>query len=143
MSWFDEAVARRQREQRIASSSQPEHASLKEVVQERQREEVLAFDALMQRLLGEYAGHVYGKSLFQKRFLIRLERPGTNNRRTWDWHWHLYSLVRGQNSVEVQPQFSETGTIQGFMLISGHKHVVVSSANEAALKDGLVALYMQ
>lgn len=143
MSWFDEAVARRQREQRITSSPQPEQAFHQAVIQERQREEVFAFDALMQRLLAEYAEHVYGKSMFQKRFIIRLEYPGTNNQRTWNWHWHLYCLVRGQESVEVQPQFCATGTIQGLTLISGQKHVVISPLTEAAIKDGLVTLYMQ
>ena len=142
MSWFDEAVARRQHEQRITSSPQPEQASYKEEIQERRQEEVRAFDALIQRLLAEYAEHTYGKSLFQKRFIIRLEHPGTNNQRTWDWHWHLYSLVRGQGNVEVQPQFCASGTLQGFTLVSGHKHVVVSCANEAAIKDGLIALFM-
>lgn len=143
MSWFDEAVARRQREQRAAASAQPKKKSDALEPLQRQRQEVEALDPLLQRLLSEYGEHVYGKNLFQKRFLIRLEPPGKNSERAWNWHWHLYSLVRDKASVEVAPNFNEAGFIEGFVLTSGRKRTEVASVDEVALKDGLVSLYLQ
>lgn len=143
MSWFDEAVARRQREQRAASSAQPKKKGDALEPLQRQRQEVEALDPLLQRLLSEYGEHVYGKNLFQKRFLIRLEQPGKNSEHSWNWHWHLYSLVRDKANVEVAPNFNEAGFIESFVLTSGRKRTEVASVDEATLKDGLVSLYLQ
>ncbi|HCI79757.1 MAG TPA: hypothetical protein DHW02_08710 [Ktedonobacter sp.] len=141
MSWFDEAVARKQREQRVTSQKKQEPVPSN--VTEVQQREVEAFNPLLERLLSEYGERVYGKSMFQKRFLIRLERPGKNRDKTWTWHWHLYSLVKTMQSVEVHPHFDATGVIQRFSLISGNKHIETTSADEPSIKEALVSLYMQ
>ena len=146
MSWFDEAVARRLREQRqhaAASSSPLNNAG--DVLEPlgRQRQEVELCDPLIQRLLGEYGEHAYGKSVFQKRFLIRLERPGKNAQRAWNWHWHLYSLLSGKESLELHPTFAADGLIVGFTLISGRKRVEIVGIDETVIQEGLVSLYLQ
>ena len=143
MSWFDEAVARRQRAERAAASRQAKKNAGPVEPLVRQQQEVEAFDPLVQRLLGEYGDRVYGRSFTQKRFLLRLERPGKSGEKSWNWHWHLYSLVKHLASVELHPLFTDEGLIRGFELTSGQKRVELASADEDALKEGLVALYMQ
>lgn len=143
MSWFDEAVARHQREQRAATSAQQKKQGKTVEPLMRQKEEVEALDSLIQRLLSEYGEHLYGKGLVQKRFLVRLERPAKSAKRSWNWHWHLYSLVKGKASIELHPIFDEEGVIQSFTASSGEKRVEIASADEQAIKDGLVALYLQ
>jgi hypothetical protein len=54
----------------------------------------------------------------------------------------LDSLVKDRNGVEVHPNFDANGIIQGFLLISGRKRVETTSADEAALKEALVSLYL-
>ena len=108
-----------------------------------QQQEVEALNPLMERLLSEYGEHVFGKSLLQKRYIVRLERPGKSLEKSWNWHWHLDSLVKDRNGVEVHPTFDANGIIQGFLLISGRKRVQTTSADEAALKEALVSLYLQ
>ncbi len=105
--------------------------------------EVEALHPLMERLLSEYGERVFGKNFLQKRYLIRLERPGKNHAKSWQWHWHLDSLVKDVSSIEVHPTFDATGMIQGFLLISGQKRVETTSTEEATLKEALVALYLQ
>ena len=151
MNWFDEAVARRQREERQQRSATP---------QSNQQAEVMAFDPLVQRVLTEYAERVFGKSFVQKRFLVRLERPGQrpvvrsnassalretvgNSHKSWTWHWHLDSLVRGKSGLELHPIFSPDDMIQGFVLLSGQHHVEIPSPDEEALKEGLVSLFLK
>ena len=143
MSWFDEAVARRQRAQRAAASAKAsaESGSFDPLV--RQKQEVEAFDPLIQRLLYEYGEHVFGKSFVQKRFMIRLERPGKNNEKSWDWHWYLYSLVKNMDSLKMYPTFNAEGIMQGFVLMSGRKSLAIESTEESAIKEGLVSLYLQ
>lgn len=143
MTWFDEAVARRQRELRAAESAQKQHSSRIVEPVERQKQEVEAFDPLVQRLLSEYGERLYGKGLIQKRFIIRLLRPGKSPTRSWDWYWHLYSLVKGKASIELHPAFDEEGIISGWTIMSGQKRVEIVGADEDALKEGLVALYLQ
>ena len=143
MSWFDEAVARHQRERRAAEVAQQKQQGGVTEVLARQKEEVETLDPLIQRLLSEYGEHLYGKGMLQKRFLVRLERPGNNAERSWNWHWHLYSLVKGKASIELSPTFNELGVIQGFIAISDQKRVEIAAADEQAIKDGLVALYLQ
>jgi len=108
-----------------------------------QQQEVEALNPLLERLLSEYGEHVFGKSLLQKRYIVRLERPGKSLEKSWSWHWHLDSLVKDRNGVEVHPNFDANGIIQGFLLISGRKRVQTTSADEAALKEALVSLYLQ
>lgn len=143
MSWFDEAVARHQREQRATASAQQKKQGEAVEPLVRQKEEVETLDPLIQRLLSEYGEHLYGKALIQKRFLVRLERPGKSAKRSWNWHWHLYSLVKGKASIELHPIFNEEGVIQNFTAISAEKRVDTTSADEQAIKDGLIALYLQ
>ncbi len=143
MSWFDEAVARRQRAQHADKSGKERHASNPADLALRQQQEVEALNALMERLLSEYGDHVFGRSFLQKRFMVRLERPGKSNEKSWNWHWHLHSLVKGLGSVEVHPNFAADGMIQGFLLMSDYKRVEVVSVDEAAIKEGLVTLYLQ
>lgn len=143
MSWFDEAVARKQREQRVTETSQKKQEPVPTNVTEVQQREVEAFNPLLERLLSEYGERVYGKSMFQKRFLVRLERPGKSHDKAWSWHWHLDSLVKNMQSVEVHPHFDAAGMIQGFLLISGSKHIETTSADEPSLKEALVSLYVQ
>ena len=143
MSWFDEAVARKQREQRVNTSRQRKQEPAPANLAQAQQREVEAFTPLLERLLSEYGERVYGKSLLQKRFLIRLERPGKNRDKAWTWHWHLYSLVKDMQSVEVHPHFDATGMIQSFSLISGNKRIETTSADESSLKEALVSLYLQ
>jgi hypothetical protein len=143
MSWFDEAVARQQRAQRASrlGKGKRERDPLDHAHVEQQEVETL--NPLLERLLSEYGEHVFGRSLFQKRYIVRLERPGKNREKSWTWHWHLDSLVKGSNGVEVHPIFDRNGIIQGFLLISGRKRVEATSADEATLKEALVSLYLQ
>lgn len=143
MSWFDEAVARHQRERRATESAQQKKQGDEAAVLMRQKEEVEALDPLLQRLLAEYGEHLYGKGLVQKRFLVRRERPGKGAERSWNWHWHLYSLVKGKASIELHPIFNKEGVVQGFTATNGEKSVEIPAADETAIKDGLVALYLQ
>jgi len=143
LSWFDEAVARRQRAQRAGESRKGKHESDPVDQARMQQQEVEALNPLMERLLSEYGEHVFGKSFLQKRYLVRLERPGKSLEKSWHWHWHLDSLVKGMSSVEVHPNFDAGGMIQGFLLVSGHKRVEATSADETALKEALVSLYLQ
>ncbi len=142
MSWFDEAVARRQREQRAAASAQNQKQPSTNVV-EREQQEVEMLNPLLQRLLAEYGEHVFGKSLLQKRFLVRLERPGKSGDKTWNWHWHLNSLSRDMNGIEVHPHFDAEGTIQSLELQSKQRHVEITDMSEEAIQEGLVSLYLQ
>ncbi len=142
MSWFDEAVARRQREQRAAASAQDQNMlSTEPIVREQQEVEML--DPLLQRLLMEYGEHALGKSLFQKRFLVRLERPGKSGKKAWNWHWHLNSLVPNKSGIEVHPQFDANGVIQSLQLQSEGRHVEITDISEEAIQEGLVSLYLQ
>jgi hypothetical protein len=143
MSWFDEAVARRQRAQRAGESRKGKYEPDPVDQARLQQQEVEALNPLMERLLSEYGEHVFGKSFLQKRYLVRLERPGKSLEKSWNWHWHLDSLVKGMSSVEVHPNFDAEGMIHGFLLISGHKRVETTSADEVALKEALVSLYLQ
>ncbi|HZU03785.1 MAG TPA: hypothetical protein VFA10_29240 [Ktedonobacteraceae bacterium] len=143
MSWFDEAVARQQRAQRMSESRKAAHEPDPIDRTRRQQQEVEALNPLMGRLLSEYGERVFGKSLLQKRYLVRLERPGKSREKSWNWHWHLDSLTKHMSSVEVYPNFDTAGMIQGFLFISGHKRVEITTADEATLKEALVALYLQ
>ena len=143
MSWFDEAVARQQRVQRMSESSKTAHEPEALDYTRMQQQEVEALNPLMERLLSEYGERVFGKSLLQKRYLVRLERPGKSHEKSWNWHWHLYSLTRHMSSVEVYPNFDTAGMIQGFLFMSGHKRVEISATDEATLKEALVVLYLQ
>jgi hypothetical protein len=141
MSWFDEAVARQQQALRAGEPGKgkrdpTDHAQM-------QQQEVEALNPLLERLLSEYGERVFGKSLLQKRYIVRLERPGKSLEKSWSWHWHLDSLVKGSNGVEVYPTFDDNGIIRGFLLRSGRKRVEITSADEVALKDALVSLYLQ
>lgn len=143
MNWFDEAIASRQRAKRVGESGK-EKQKLDPVGRaQMQQQEVEALHPLLERLLTEFGEYVFGKNLLQKRYLVRLERPGKNLEKSWNWHWHLDSLVKDKNSLEVHPTFDTTGVIQGFLLISGRKRVEATSADEAALKEALVSLYVQ
>jgi len=143
MSWFDEAVARRQREQHAAASAQNKDTihSADPVV--RQQQEVEMLNPLLQRLLTEYGEHVFGKSLLQKRFLVRLERPGKSGKKAWNWHWHLNSLTPAMNGIEVHPHFDARGTIQSLELQSKDRRVEITDLSEEAIQEGLVSLYLQ
>lgn len=143
MSWFDEAVARRQRAQRAGMSAKEKHKLDPVSRAQMQQQEVEALHPLVERLLSEYGEHVFGKNFLQTRYLVRLERPGKNFEKSWHWHWHLDSLVKDKNSLEVHPTFDSTGIIQGFLLISGRKRVEATSADEDTLKEALVSLYVQ
>ena len=143
MSWFDEAVARRQREQRAAASAQNRNTvhSTDPVV--RQQQEVEMLNPLLQRLLSEYGEHVFGKSLLQKRFLVRLEHPGKSGEKAWNWHWHLNSLARDMNGIEVHPHFDADGVVQSLELQSKERRVEITDISEEAIQEGLVSLYLQ
>lgn len=141
MSWFDEAVARRQQAQRAGKSGKGKRDSIDHA--QTQQQEVEALNPLLERLLNEYGERVFGKSLLQKRYIVRLEHPGKSLEKSWNWHWHLDSLVKGSNGVEVYPTFDDNGIIQGFLLRSGRKRVETTSADEVALKEALVSLYLQ
>jgi hypothetical protein len=163
MNWFDEAIARRQREERIrqqldATSPSSQRNGNADDPQLRQQIEVMAFDPLVQRVLTEYAERVFGKSFMQKRFLVRLERPGQrpvarsnsssvqavgNDHKSWTWHWHLDSLVRGKSGLELHPVFSPDAMIQGFVLLSGQHRVEIPATDEEAIKEGLVSLFLK
>lgn len=108
-----------------------------------QLQEVEALNPLMESLLSEYGEHVFGKSLLQKRYIVRLERPGKSREKSWNWHWHLDSLVKDRSGVEVHPTFDAHSLIQGFIMVSGHRRVEITVTDEAALKDALVSLYLQ
>lgn len=142
MSWFDEAVARRRRAERAAESAQAKGGKSPAEPLMRQQQEVEAFDPLIQRLLNEYGERVYGKSFFQKRFLVRLLHPGKAGKKSWNWYWHLYSFVKDMASVELHPTFNAEGVIQSFTLQSGQKRVEIPTADEDDIKEGLVTLYM-
>ncbi len=142
MSWFDEAVARRQREQRAAASAQNQKPPATSLV-EREQQEVEMLNPLLQRLLTEYGEHVFGKSLLQKRFLVRLERPGKSGAKAWNWHWHLNSLSRDMTGIEVHPRFDAEGTIQSLELQSKDRQVEITNMSEEAIQEGLVSLYLQ
>ena len=86
---------------------------------------------------------MYGKNLFQKRFLVRLERPGNSGEKAWNWHWHLNSLVPDMKGIEVHPRFDTEGIIQGFELQSKARRVEIIGIDEAAIQEGLVSLYLQ
>jgi hypothetical protein len=143
MSWLDEAVARRHLVQRNAESSKATPGDDASTLPQRQQQSVEAFDPLIQRLLAEYGEFAFPKSFFQKRFLVRLEHPGQSAEKSWNWHWHLYSLIKHVQSIEVHPRFATDGTIKGFTLLKGQKCVEVDSCDETALKDGLVSTYLQ
>jgi len=143
MNWFDEAVAKKQREQRVTTSSPGIQEPVPANLAQAQQQEVEAFNPLLERLLSDYGERVYGKNLFQKRFLVHLERPGKSRDKSWTWHWHLNSLVKNIHSVEVHPHFDAKGLIQNFLLISDDKHIETTSADESSLKEALVSLYMQ
>lgn len=143
MSWFDEAVARRQREQRATASAQNQDSLRSADPLVRQQEEVEMLNPLLQRLLSEYGEHVFGKSLLQKRFLVRLERPGKNGERAWNWHWHLNSLAPGMHGIEVHPCFDANGIIQSLELHRQERHVEITDLSEEAIQEGLVSLYLQ
>jgi hypothetical protein len=138
MSWLDEAVSRRMLARRDAESTknniQPDTATLLL----HQQQQVAAFDPLIQRLLHEYGEFAFAKSLLQKRFIIRLEPPGKNTEKSWNWHWHLYSLAKHNASIELQPRFSATGTIEGFTILKGSQRIEVAGHSEEALKEGLL-----
>jgi hypothetical protein len=139
-------VAKRQREQHATAPHKTEADTQSLDLQQRQQREVEAFDPLIQRLLAEYGEHVFGKSLLQKRFLVRLERPGGRpgaRGKTWNWHWHLYSLARGMQGVEMHPLFAADGMIEGFLLACGAKRIEAIPASEETIKEGLVSLFLQ
>jgi len=143
MSWFDEAVARRQQAQRAGESRKGKRGQDSIDRANVQQQEVEALNPLLERLLSEYAERVFGKNLLQKRYIVRLERPGKSLEKSWNWHWHLDSLIKGSYGVEVYPTFDVHGIIQGFLLRSGRKRVETTSADEVALKEALVSLYLQ
>ena len=143
MSWFDEAVARRQREQHAAASAQNQESLRSTDPLARQQQEVEMLNPLLQRLLSEYGEHVFGKSLFQKRFLVRLERPGKSGKKAWNWHWHLNSLAPDMHGIEVHPHFDANGTIISLELRSKNRHVEITDISEEAIQEGLVSLYLQ
>ena len=143
MSWFDEAVARRQREQRAAASAQNQESIRSADPLVREQQEVEMLDPLLQRLLAEYGEHVFGKNLFQKRFLVRLERPGKSGGKTWNWHWHLNSLVPTMKGIEVHPRFDTEGTLLSLVLQSKGRQVELTDMSEEAIQEGLVSLYLQ
>src|SRR2546430_12566802 len=113
MSWFDEAVARRQRAQRAGESRKGQHEPDPVNQAHVQQQEVGALNPLMERLLSEYGERVFGRSFLEKRYLVRLVRPGKSLEKSWHWHWQLDSLVKGMSSVEVHPNFDAGGMIQG------------------------------
>jgi hypothetical protein len=141
MSWFDEAVARRQQAQRAGEPGKGKRDPID--LAQKQQQEVEALNPLLERLLSEYGERVFGKNLLQKRYIVRLERPGKSLEKSWNWHWHLDSLVKGSEGVEVYPTFDVRGIIRGFLLRSGRKRVETTSADEAALKEALISLYLQ
>ncbi len=142
MSWFDEAVARKRRDQRAADVSKtPREAEILSPT-EQQRQEIEALHPLMERLLGEYGDRVYGRRFMQKRYLVRLERPGKSGQKSWNWHWHLDSLVSHLSGVEVHPCFAADSTISSLSFISGYKRIETNSSDEAAIKEALVSLYL-
>jgi hypothetical protein len=143
MSWLDEAVSRRRLAQRNAESTKAIPEEDASTLPQRQQQSVEAFDPLIQRLLTEYGEFAFPKNFFQKRFLIRLERPGHNAEKSWHWHWHLYSLTKHTQSIEVHPRFAPDGMIIGFTLLKGHQRIEVEGNDETPLKEGLVSLYMQ
>lgn len=143
MNWFDEAVAKKQRAQRVNESGKQRQEPVHANPTQTQQQEVEAFNPLLERLLSEYGERVYGKNMFQKRFLVRLERPSKSRNKAWTWHWHLNSLVKNIHSVEVHPHFDATGTIQSFLFISGEKQIETTSVDEPAIKEALVSLYLQ
>ena len=140
MSWFDEAVARCQR---AAASAHNQERRLSTDPMVRQQQEVELLNPLLQRLLTEYGEHVFGKSFLQKRFLVHLERPGKSGDKTWNWHWHLNSLARDMNGIEVHPHFDAVGIIQSIELQGKGRHVEITDISEEAIQEGLVSLYLQ
>ena len=143
MNWFDEAIARKQREQRVNTTEQEKQISVPVDPAQTQRQEIDAFNPLLTRLLNEYGERAYGKSFFQKRFQVQLEHPGKSLKKQWGWHWHIYSFVKDVASVEVHPNFDEKGIISSFLLLSGFKRVETTSTDELELKEALVSLFLQ
>ena len=143
MSWLDGAVSRRRLAQRSAESTKAITDSDASTLPQHQQQSVEAFDPLVQRLLTEYGEFAFPKSFFQKRFIVRLERPGHNAEKSWNWHWHLYSLAKHTESVEVHPRFDHNGMIEGFTLIKGPQRIEVEGNDETPLKEGLISLYLQ
>ncbi len=142
MSWFDEAVARRRRDQHTANMTKMPGEANDVDLPERHRQEIEALHPLMERLLGEFGDHVYGRHFMQKRYMVRLERPGKSGQKSWNWHWHLDSLASGLSGVEVHPRFADDHAITGLLFMSGHRRVEASSADETAIKEALVSLYV-
>ena len=58
--------------------------------------------------------------------------------KSWNWHWHLYSLVKQSASIELHPQFSADGAITGFSILKGSKRIEVAGCTEEDLKEGLI-----
>jgi len=143
MNWFDEAIARKQREQRVSTTEQEKQVSAPADPAQMQRQEIDDFNPLLTRLLNEYGERAYGKSFIQKRFQVQLEHPGKSQKKQWGWHWHIYSFVKNVASVEVHPNFDEKGIISSFLLLSGNKRVETTSTDELELKEALVSLYLQ
>jgi hypothetical protein len=143
MSWLDEAVSRRRLAQRNAESTKAISDSDASTLPQRQQQSVEALDPLVQRLLTEYGEFAFPKSFLQKRFLVRLEHPGHNAEKFWNWHWHLYSLAKHTQSIEVHPRFAPTGMIEGFILLKGQQRIEVEGNDETPIKEGLVSLYLQ
>jgi hypothetical protein len=143
MSWLDEAVSQRRLAQRNAESTKAMTDSDASTLPQRQQQSVEALDPLVQRLLSEYGEFAFPKNFFLKRFLVRLERPGHNAEKSWSWHWHLYSLVKHVESIEVHPRFAADGAIKGLTLLKGQKRVEVDGSDETDLKEGLVSMYLQ
>lgn len=142
MSWFDEAVARRRRDQHTSDQAKTPRAADPVERAERLQQEIEALHPLMERLLGEYGDRVYGRRFIQKRYMVRLERPGKSGQKSWSWHWHLDSLVSNFSGVEVHPRFADDGAINGLVFVSGHKRVEAASVDEAAIQEALVSLYL-
>lgn len=142
MSWLDEAVSRRLQAQRDAEPAKVRSEANAAPLELQQQQNVEAFDPLVQRLLREYGEFVFAKMALQKHFIVRLERPGRGAEKTWNWHWHFYSLVKHHDSIEVHPRFTPDGMIKGFTLLKAQQRIEIEGFDEAALKEGLIALYL-
>lgn len=138
MSWLDEAVSRRMLARRDAESAKSDAQPDAATMLLRQQQHVAAFDPLIQRLLREYGEFAFARSMLQKRFIIRLETPGKSAEKSWNWHWHLYSLVKQGASIELHPHFSTDGAIEGFTILKGSKRIEVTGCAEEDLKEGLI-----
>ena len=140
MSWFDEAVAQRHLAQRDAASIKIKSEANATSLQ--QGREVEAFAPLIERLLSEYGEATCGKPMLRKNFLVQLERPGKAVGKFWNWHWHLYNLAKPRESVEVHPDFTPDGMIQGFTFTREKKHIKILGTDKSALKEALVSIYL-